>query len=320
LRVNFRIVDGVGMNLELTGALSGLRRLELNDLQIYKSAINQTNRICWQQYFPFLYFFYVVNGSEDLLISEVDGSVCIYNLKFEGKQLKLRLCFLPMPMNERVLKECLERVREYNNNKRAVICWVDEEDIRMLGNLNASVRAIPLNREYIYNPEIYRSLSGKNTRELRRNLDKVRARDDVEVRMFATGDAEGCLALMDEWAAIQQDKYERIAYQRYTRNCVRDNAVFDNKDLFGKIVLIDGKISAFGFAGEIRAGLANLFITYSDHNIKGLNKFLIYQMMLDMEGYDLVNSAMADTPGLKYAKASLFPVSMHGMYRIHAIR
>mgnify|MGYP001596588478 FL=1 len=310
----------MGTDLELTGALSGLRRLGLSDLQTYKNALNQTGRICWQQYFPFLYFFYAVNGSEDLLISEVEGSVCIYRLRFEDKQPKLCLYFLPMPMNERVLKLCLERVREFNNSKRAFIYWVDEENVRMLGNLNASVRAIPLNREYIYNPKIYRSLSGKNTRELRRNLDKVRARDDVEVRAFAAGDAEECLALMDEWALIQQDKYEQIAYQRYTRNCVRESAIFDKKDLFGTIVLVAGKICAFGFAGEIRTGLANLFITYSDHNIKGLNKFLIYRMMLEMEGYDLVNSAMADTPGLKYAKASLFPVSMHGIYRIHAAK
>ena len=58
------------MDQEFTGALSGLRRLELGDLQTYKEALNQVNRICWQQYFPFLYFRYVLSRKDDMLISE----------------------------------------------------------------------------------------------------------------------------------------------------------------------------------------------------------------------------------------------------------
>lgn len=309
------------MNQELTGALSGLRRLELADLNIYKNAINQTARMCWQQYFPFLYFYYVVNGNDNLLISEVDGSVCIFLLKRdEGGKPKLFLYFLPMPMNERVLKACLERVRDFNNARRAVIYWVDEEEIGVFEKLEGSARAILINdREYIYDPKIYHSLSGKGTRNLRRNLDKIFTRDDVEVRAFEERDIEDCLGLMDEWAVIQQDKYEQIAYQRYTHNCVKSSGHFDKNELFGKVVLVGGKIRSFGFAGEIRAGLANLFISYSDHNIKGLNQFLTYRLMLDMESYDLVNSARADTPGLKFAKEALCPVATHGVSRVHVV-
>jgi hypothetical protein len=308
------------VNLESTGALEGLRRLELGDLPAYKAALNQTNRTCWQQYFPFLYFYYVLDGSDELLISEVRGTICIFRLSRKSGQPQLCLYFLPMPMDERVLQECLERVRVFNSSKGALIYWVDEKDIGLLGNLGASVRANPLEREYLYDPRVYRSLSGKKTRELRKNLDRVRDRNNVEVRAFGEADVEDCLALMDEWALIQQDKYERIAYQRYTRNCIKLHAHFSKQDLSGKVVLVEGKIRSFGFAGEIRAGLANLFITYSDHNIKGLNKFLIYNMMLDMQGYSLINSAKADTPGLRYAKESLFPVAMHGMYRAYVIQ
>jgi len=224
-------------------------------------------------------------------------------------------------MNEGVLKACLERVRDFNNAKRAVVFWVDEEEIRVFENLGGSARAILIDdREYIYDPKIYRSLSGKSTRNLRRNLDKMFSRADVEVRAFEERDVEDCLGLMDEWAVIQQDKYEQIAYQRYTKNCVKFSGHFDKTDLFGKVVLVGGKIRSFGFAGEIRTGLANLFISYSDHNIKGLNQFLTYHMMLDMQDYDLVNSAQADTPGLKFAKEALCPVSTHGVSRVHVVK
>lgn len=298
-------------------ALAGLRRLAPEDLQIYKRGIDRTGRICWQQFFPFLYFHYGTSGSEDLLIEEREGSVCLFKLDRRSEKPQLHLYFLPMPMNAGVLRECLERVRSFNGNHRATIYWVDEEDIGLLAGLWDTLRLYPMNREYLYDPKIYRHLSGKKTRDLRHNLSRIAARNDVTTRPFEPGDGEVCLALMEEWAGQQRDKYGRIAYQRYTKNCLRHSTLFPPPDLTGKVVLVDGRVKAFGFAGEIRTGLANLFITYSDLAISGLNRYLIYQFMLDLEACDLVNSAMADTPGLMAAKESLCPVAMHGVYRAH---
>ena len=309
------------MNLELTGALSGLRRLDLCDLQTYKNALSQTNRLCWQQYFPFLYFLYVVNSRDELFIYEEDGSICIF-LKLNYADAKPELClyFLPIPMNKRVLQACFERIRTFNNGKRAVVYWVDEEEMGTLGNLDGSVRTFTEEREYIYDPKIYRNLSGMKVRDLQRNLNKILSRTDLEVRDFVEGDIEECLALMNDWAAIKQEKNERASPRSYARKCVRFSSHFDKKDLFGRVVLVDGKIRSLGFAGEIRPGLANLFVVYSDNNIKGLDRFQNYQMMLALEEYDLVNSAYAETPGLKYAKESFLPVSTHGMYRIQVFK
>jgi hypothetical protein len=307
-------VSGGFMTQELTGALSGLRWLELGDLKPYKDALNQVNRTCWQQYFPFLHFRY-----NNLLISIENGSVCIfYKRKLPNRDPKLHLFFLPMPMNEQALNLCLERVRAFNNSKRAVIYWVDEVDIGKLENMNAEVQAFPLEKDYIYDPKIYRSLSGGEKYLLRRNVNKIKARDDVEVRDFEEGDIKDCMALMDKWAVIQQDKYDgQVSPRTYAKKCVQDSTLFDKKDLFGQVVLVKGEIRSIGFAGEIRKGLANLFITYSDHNIDGLSRFMIYQLLLELEDYDLVNYAYATTPGLKYAKESLCPVAKHRMYRVH---
>jgi UDP-N-acetylmuramoyl-tripeptide--D-alanyl-D-alanine ligase len=127
---------------------------------------------------------------------------------------------------------------------------------------------------------------------------------------------EDCSALMEEWAVTQQDKYDGPVSPRcYAKRCVRSSTLFDEKDLFGQVVLVGGKIRSVGLAGEIRTGLAN-FLSYSDHNIYGLSRFSKYHLMLKLDGYDLVNSAYATTPGLKYAKESFCPVSKHSMYRV----
>lgn len=302
---------------EQTGALSGLRRISRDDLVNYRQALDQTSRICWQQYFPFLYFYYGMSETQDLLIGEIDGSICTFRLDRRGEKPQLCVYFLPMPMNDAVLRRCLERVREFNGSERVMIYWVDAEDIGLLSGLWQPLRVFPIAQEYLYDPKIYRALSGKKMRELRHNLNRIASRNDVEVRPYAPGDVAACEALLDEWTLQQRGKYDHISYRRYTTNCLRHTDLFAPPDLFGKVVLIGGKLRSFGFAGEIRRGLANLFITYSDARINGLNRFLIRQFMLDLEACDLVNSAMADTPGLVAAKESLCPVAKHGMYRVH---
>jgi hypothetical protein len=310
------------MDQEFAGALSGLRRLELDDLQTYKDALNQVNRICWQQYFPFLYFRYVLSRKDDMLISNVDGSVCIFlQTKSIDGAPRLHLFFLPIPMSEKALKHGLERAREFNKSRKAVIYWVDEEDLGQIENLKAEVRVKPLEREYIYDPRIYRSLSGGEKHNIRNSLNRMRARGDVEVRDFEEGDIEDCIVLMDDWAISQQDKYDgQVSPRGYAKRCVRLSARFDKKDLFGKVVLVGGKIRSVGFAGEIRTGLANLFVAYSDHQFKELSRFQIYHLLLELEGFELANSAYATTPGLKYAKESLSPILKHGMYRVHVTK
>lgn len=283
-------------------ALSGLRSLSLDDLARYKAAVNQSRRTCWQHYFPFLFLFSRKDHSE-FLISEEGGSVCIYWLSQEKSGPKLHLFFLPMPMNFAVLKRCLDRCRDFNKSKSAAVRMVDAEDLAVARGLEGA-STVQVCSEYLYDPMFYRSLDGKRARDLAHNLNRVKKRDDVEVRYYAAGDAPACLALLNEWWEMQKGKYEDIHYQRYTKACLNMSAQFDRTDLFGKVILVDGKIRSFGFAGEIREGLGSLFITYSDHSIKGLNYFLYYQLFRDLEGYALANGSRADTPGGHSRKTS----------------
>lgn len=298
--------------------LTGLHRIGIADLDTYKQALGTTQRNGWQQYFPFLYFYYAIGGNQEFLLGEEEGALCTYILRMREGVPYLRLAFLPMPLGRKALTGALARVRDFNRSKKAEIYWVDEENIGLLSGLGVSVNALPMPfRQYLYDPKIYRDLSGGKMRELRHNQRKIKALGDLEVRKFQLSDAAACIGLLDDWAKWQENKYETIAYRRYTVNCIEHGLEFDDRDLLGRVVVLDGRIRAFGFAGEIRSGLANLFIVYADHAINGLNKFLTHQMMLQLSEHDLVNSAIADTPGLMYAKESLFPVYRHGVFRVH---
>ncbi|MFH1496023.1 MAG: CapA family protein [Pseudomonadota bacterium] len=296
-------------------AMAGLRRLSLDDLPRYKAALAEAKRTTWQHYFPFLYLYSATAKTEHIWISEEGGSLCVYRRNLTASGPILFLASLPMPMNMEVLEGCLARIREHNQSQAATIYWVDEEDLGILNELGG-ITATPYEPDYLYDPKIYKSLSGSKTRNLRKNLTYMRARNDVEVRAYTQDDLGDCLALLDEWAELQKDKHDKILYQRYTRDCLKLADQFESRDLFGKVVLIDGKIRSFGFAGEMRPGLGNLFLAYSDHRIKGINYFLKTQLMMAMEDYELVNDARADSPGLEYAKESMCPVAMHNVFRV----
>ena len=296
-------------------ALAGLRVFRSMTLTRYKSAVNQSKRICWQHYFPLL-ILASRKGNNEYLISEESGSVCIYWLRQEKAGPRLHLFLMPMPMNVMVLKGCLDRCRDFNSDRRTSIRWVDEEDIGMAAHLEGA-KIVQMGSEYLYDPKFYRSPLGAKAKNLRYNLKQIEMRGDVEVRPYALADAADCMTLLDEWWEMQKDKHESLAYQHYTRASLKSASKFDKSDLFGKVILINGKIRSFGFAGKMRAELANMFMGYSDHTIKGLNYFLRYQFMGDLEGCALVNDSKADTPGLQYAKESFCPVRMHGIFRIN---
>lgn len=296
------------------GALAGLRRFTLDDLPHYKAVLTEAKRTAWQHYFPFLYLYSLTAKTEEFLISEDQGSLCIYRHNRTATGSRLYLAFLPMPMNMEVLKRCLERIRSHNQSREAIIHRIDEEDLGVLRELVGAEVSL-LDEDFLYSPMALKSLAGGKAKTLRNNLSRVQALEHVEVRPYLPGDLADCLAIMDDWAEQQKDKYDKILYQRYTRDCLKFAGQFEQRDLSGRVVLVGGKIRAFGFSGEMRPGLANLFVAYSDHRVKGLQYFLKYRIIMDSEGVDVFNDGRADSPGLKYSKESMCPVGVHNVYR-----
>jgi UDP-N-acetylmuramyl pentapeptide synthase/poly-gamma-glutamate capsule biosynthesis protein CapA/YwtB (metallophosphatase superfamily) len=300
-------------------ALQGLLPISRHDLPRYKKAINQTRQTCWQSYYPFLYF-QGQNSNSTFLIDEDAGSVCIYRLRRQANVTDLSLFLLPMPFQQAVLERCLERVRDYNGDPKASIFRIDAEDVELFKD-RPNTRIVACPEEYIYAPASYRDLSGGKNRNLRRYVNKFESLDDVEVADYRLEDQAGCMVVMDRWVAFQKAKYGEVLFHGYTSNCLMQFERFPRQDLFGKVIRIGGEIRSFGFAGEMRTGLGNLFITYCDYQINGLNEYLNYCLLREMDSLELVNASNAgNTPGLIYAKQKLGPVALHPLFQVYAGR
>jgi spermidine synthase len=300
----------------VSDTLAGLEQCSRYDLPRYKAAINQTERICWQSYYPFLYF-QGQHRSNRFLIGEDAGSICIYRERYSRDRSDLMVFQLPMPFQPEVLERCLQRSMEHNKSRKASIFRIDAEDADLF-RTRPDTRLAACPDEFIYDPSHYLDLSGNKNRNLRRAIHAIEGRDDIEVLDYSTRHEKECLAVMDRWIAQQQHKYDEILFHGYTRCCLRQYDRFPRRDLFGKVIRIGGEIRSFGFAGEMRRGVGNLFITYSDHDIEGLNKFINVCLLRAMDGLEQVNSSNAgDTPGLLFAKQALGPVAMHSLYQVY---
>lgn len=297
-------------------ALAGLRPLTLDDLPRYRAAIAPTHRTTWQHYFPFFYLLGQSPGNR-FLVGEDAGSFCLYYLREKKDEKHLCLFLLPMPFQPEVLERCIQRLKTFHRGGRASLFRVDAEDAQgFRGRPNTRIATCP--QEYVYAPASYLSLSGNKKRNLRRAIQEIQGRDDIEVLDYQSAHAGECKAVLDQWAGFQRDKYGGVMYGGFTTGCLDQYDQFPRSDLFGKVIRVDGKVCSFGFAGEMRKGMGNLFITYSDLRIDGLNKFLYYCLLRDMEHLEFANASHAgDTPGLAFAKQALGPAYLFQPYQVY---
>jgi len=146
---------------------------------------------------------------------------------------------------------------------------------------------------------------------------QVRRQGDVQVLPYRCADAPDCRAVHRQWVTAQGGKYPAINNLTFTRNCLTMADAFPAPDLSGVVVRVNGTARAFGFFGEMRADMGNLFISYSDHRVAGLHRFLTLQMLAGLQHLALVNSGdAAGAPHLAAAKQGLRPVGMQAMRQV----
>ena len=113
----------------LSGALEGLKVADLSDLAAYNLAVASGRQTGFGYYFPHL-LGYNRPGQSAALLTEDEGSFCVYRWK-QGKAVpRLDLIVAPTPMNNAVLLRCLERANDFNGDTSARILKVDDDDVK----------------------------------------------------------------------------------------------------------------------------------------------------------------------------------------------
>jgi len=295
---------------ETSGALRGLKILGLGDLARYKAAVEAGQQVGWGYYFPYL-LSRNRPGRSAVLLTEDEGSICVFLWRDGDSGPRLDLYFAPIPVHLPALERCLERANEFNGDFSARILRIDTKDTDVLSGLR-HLRVKERRLQYIYGPRSFADIGGRKLRTLRRQVALVEELPNVEVQSYATDHAEACHALLRRWRKDHRASHGSAGGVGTTGRALDLLGQLSETDLRGEVVLVNGDLAAFALGGEIRRGVGCFFDAKCDKDVPGLSYFHRRSFLLRMQEFDLVNDG-SDTgrAGLRQLKDSFRPVEMH---------
>lgn len=297
-------------SLEMRGALEGLKVLEVADFDRYRDALAAAQPLGWSYYFPFLL---TQNrpGRSALLLNNDEGSVCLYHWRIRDSVPRLDIHSAPLPMNVAVLERCFERVNGFNGDRTASCRRIDAKDVKAVASL-PWLRVKEKKLQYLFAPANYVDLAGKKFYTVRRNVQQVENLQDVQVRPFERSDAGPCHDLLRQWRTAHRATHGGAGGFGMSRRAIDLVGALPANVIRGEVVLVDGRLSAFAFGGELRPGLGCSFDRKCDTEIRGMSFFQFRSLLLSLGEFELVNDG-SDTgrAGLRQLKDTFRPVDMH---------
>ena len=302
--------------LQLTGSLQGLKQLKAADRDKYKAAIADGGQLGLAYYFPYL-LTYNRAGRSAVLLAEEAGSVCVFLWK-AGQQNappRLDLLLAPSPMNPQALRKSLERANTYNNDRSARILRVDAKDAEILRTLPDLITK-ERHPQYLYIPEAFADISGRQFRSMRRNVAKVEALDNLEVVPYKELHAEPCRNLLRRWQQHNKEMHGTTGGTGTSKRIIDLAAQLPDPDIVGEVIFIGDEVAGFAFGGEIRPGVGAFMEAKCDYRIQGLSYFQRYSFLSKLKHFATVNDGSdVGRPGLRELKNRLRPAGMHNVYR-----
>ncbi len=303
-------------DVRLDGALDGLKILDVSDLERYKQAIDAGHQIGFAYYFPYL-LSHNRPGRSAVLICYDRGSLCVFLWRRRNHEERLDVCMPPAPMHLGVLERCLERANEFNLDRTAGILRIDAKDAGAVSQLRR-LRLKQRRLQYLYAPSVYANLGGNRYRTIRRNIALVERRADVEVVPYSASHAAACRELLRQWAEQHRNEHGGQGGVGTSARTIELAGLLTAPDLTGEIVLLNGRLSAFIFGGEIRPGIGCVLETKCDLGVPGLGYFSRHRFLSKLEHFVLVNDGSdAGRAGLRQLKDSFRPIELHAEYRGH---
>jgi hypothetical protein len=299
---------------DLSGPLGGLRAMAIDDLDRWKAAVGAGKQMGFGYYFPYL-LAHNKPGRTSMLISEDEGSTCVFRWEVVESGPRLDVYLPPTPLNVPALRRCLERANDFNGDRSAQVLRIDDKDAAVLSGLGDL--AVRQRREqYIFAPASLENLAGNKLRNVRRHVAMVEQLPGLEVMPFSPSHAPACQALLRRWMAAHEAAHGTAGGAGIAKRAIALVGQLPEKDLSGEVVLLQGQLVAFAFGGEIRPGLGCAFERKCETEVRGLTWFHLRSLLLRLRAHELVNDGSdAGRAGLRQLKESFRPVQMHAEHR-----
>lgn len=171
--------------------------------------------------------------------------------------------------------------------------------------------------DYVYRAEELRSLSGRKYAPKRNHVNKFKSLYDYHYEALTAENINDCRQLEESW--ISQHHEDESAQAEYlTIQSAFQH--FEELNLFGGTLYVDGKLVAFTYGSAIRDDIFCTHVEKADIQYEGVYQMINYLFAQHLpEQYSFINREEdMGIPGLRKSKASYHPA--HLAYKTTALK
>ncbi len=228
------------------------------------------------------------------------------------------------PAGKNISPRALEFSKEFLRNHNSMrVENVNEEDGRLFRQYGFRTRHT--GSEYIYTKNPLIGLRGNRFKSPRWASNYFRKNFKSQIRNLTTGDIGDCLALLEVWVGKRIERCE----DRYYRLLIEDNFFaqrrlmleFDNLEIAGNIIQIDGRIAAYSFGYPIDSDTFCIFAEVAERGFKGISEYLFREFCRNLSAFKLIN--LMDDAGLnnlRRKKMSYHPARVNALYTATSVK
>ena len=231
---------------------------------------------------------------------------------------------LPLgPLDQDRLQAIVDAVApEFESNGWPVRClYIDDCYVPLFENLKGYKVRVAFDRtfsDYLYDADSLRQLSGKDLHPKRNHFNRfLRTYPDYDFRPLTSADATEALDLVRSWCMEKGVNCQDMQISDYRPiKTLFDH--YDELDLRGGVIRIDGQLAAFAISSEPRNKTGIIQVEKAKADYPGLyaaiNKLMLDQILPDIEWVNREEDL--GIAGLRKAKLSYYPTRLIHKYEV----
>ena len=264
---------------------------------------------------------YAWTGLLDYFWSIIDDNFCLFCKTRET-------FFMPIPplgqqLSKRTITACFKLMNSINTNK--TFSRIEDISKEALGIFKgAGLEIKEKGYEYICSQKALAGLTGDKYKAKRALCNYFVKNYKFEYRKFRDEDKRACLDLFETWSAQREASFEEDDYYKILicdSRSAHKKAIerYEDLGLIGRVVVVDGKISAYTFGYPLNDETFAILFEIADLRIKGLAQYIFREFCVELGNFKYIN--LMDDSGLenlRVVKMSYHPVSVERTYIAHA--
>lgn len=276
-----------------------LKALSIKDKKIFTQYLRLGHHELSTYAFPNIYLW---RGIFDIRWALIEDNLCIF---FKDKLG----CFLYLPplgkhLNPQAIAEAFRVMDSFNQNKKiSRIENVEEKDLPVYRKLGYECKE--KFADYLCKRLDLVNLRGNKFKHKRATVNYFTKHYKFQYLPFNLADKKVCLRLYHHWMKERKSQNQDPVYQgmlKDSRACLEILfGHYQNLDCVGRIVKINGRISAFTFGFKLNLKTFCILYEIADLSVKGLAQFIFREFCTELTEYKYIN--IMDDSGLENLKA-----------------